>query len=87
MRGVIDVITGLFTLAVVMMFASPFLVMFTDTMASQAVVQQLGVADQMYSMQDTVLRWGPLAVIMSLLVGAGGYYVRRELLTSGVPRR
>lgn len=87
MRGVINLVVGLFELGVVMLFAAPFVAMFADVIVGIEVVQSIGAAQHVLDLRDTVLRWGPLAIIASLVLGAATWYFRRERVVQEVPRR
>ena len=81
MRGVIVLVTGVFTIAAVVMVAGVVVEPIAQVVVSNQAVQNLGWTGHVTSIQTTVLRWGSLLGIVFFVVWAFLWALRRSRTT------
>lgn len=81
MRGVVVLVTGVFSIAAVMMVAGVVIEPIAQVVVDSQAVQNLGWTGHVTGIQNTVLRWGALLGIIFFVVWAFMWALRRSRTT------
>lgn len=81
MRGAIVIISGILSIAAIVMVAGWIVEPLTEVVTSSAAVQEQGWDSHAENIQETVLRWAVLIFLAGLGLWAGLWAIRRERTT------
>jgi len=81
MRGIVELITGVFAIAAVALVAGVILEPITGVVISSEAVKSLGWDSIALNIRDNILRWAMLIGILFFVVWATMWAIRRERTT------